>query len=126
MPPNARLPGSGEAELPKIGKVSEQLVDQISQQTHEIGVRIALGAPRGRVMGVIFRRGMLATGVGLALGMVPAFGLARLLAFALWGVNAAGPGTFIGIPLALAAALAIYVPARRAVGIDPMVALREE
>jgi putative ABC transport system permease protein len=100
----------------------------VSQQTHEIGVRIALGAPRGRVIGAVFRRGMLATGVGLAIGLVPAFGLARLLAFAVWGVNSAGAATFVGIPflLALAAAFAIYIPARRAVGIDPMVALREE
>jgi putative ABC transport system permease protein len=96
----------------------------VSRQTHEIGVRIALGAPRGRVLAAIFRRGMLATVVGLAIGLVPAFGLARLLAFALWGVN----GTFVGIPLllALAAGLAIYIPARRAVRVDPMVALREE
>jgi hypothetical protein len=56
--------------------------------------------------------------------MIPAFGLTRLLAFAVWGVNAAGPGTLAGIPLVLA--LAIYVSARRAVGIDPTVALREE
>ena len=100
----------------------------VSQQTHEIGVRIALGAPRGRGIRAIFRRGMLATGIGLAIGLVPAFALARLLAFAVWGVNAAGPGTFLGIPLslALAAGLAIYIPARRAVGIDPMVALRKE
>jgi len=100
----------------------------VSRQTHEIGVRIALGAPRGRVIGAIFRRGMLATGIGLAIGMVPALGLARLLAFALWGVNAGGLGTFAGIPLllALAAAFAIYIPARRAVAIDPVRALREE
>jgi len=100
----------------------------VSQQTHEIGVRMALGAPRSRVIGAIFRRGMTATCAGLAIGIVPALGLARLLAFALWGVNNGGLGTFAGIPLllALAAALAIYVPARRAVAIDPMRALREE
>jgi putative ABC transport system permease protein len=100
----------------------------VSRQTHEIGVRIALGAPRGRVVRAIFRRGMLATVIGLAVGLIPAFGLARLLAFAVWGVNAATPGTFAGIPLLLilAAGVAIYIPARRAVGVDPMVALREE
>jgi putative ABC transport system permease protein len=100
----------------------------VSQQTHDIGVRIALGAPRGRVIGVIFRHGMIATGIGLAIGMLPALALARLLAFALWGVRGVGPATFLGIPLVLAsaAALAIYVPARRAVAIDPMVALRDE
>jgi len=87
--------------------------------TWRVGAHQA-GAPHGWVIIVLFRRGMLATGVGLALGVIPAFGLACLPAFALWGVNAAGPGTFVGIPLVLAlgAALAIYVPARRAVGID--------
>ena len=100
----------------------------VSQQTHEIGVRIALGAPRGRVIGAILGRGMLAVGIGLAIGLLPAYGLARLVAFALWRVNPAGLATFAGIPLllALAAALAIYIPARRAVATDPMAALRVE
>jgi putative ABC transport system permease protein len=100
----------------------------VSQQTHDIGVRIALGAPRGRVIGRVLRRGMATTIIGLAVGMLPAFALARPLAFAVWSVHAADAGTFVGIPLvlALAAAIAIYIPARRAVSIDPMAALRQE
>jgi putative ABC transport system permease protein len=63
---------------------------------------------------------------GIAIGVVLAFGMARLMAALLWGVSATDPLTFVGIPLVLmgAAALAIYVPARRAVQTDPMVALR--
>jgi putative ABC transport system permease protein len=100
----------------------------ISSRTHEIGIRIALGASRGKVMGMLFRSGMLTACAGLAAGLIPAYGLARLMRAAVFGVSAVGPGVFVGIPLALAgaAALAIYIPARRAVKTDPMVALRNE
>ena len=100
----------------------------ISSQTHEIGIRIALGAPRQKVLGMLFRRGMLTAGAGLLLGLIPAFALARLMRAAVFGVSAVGPGTFVAIPLALAgvAALAIYIPARRAVRIDPSAALKNE
>jgi hypothetical protein len=100
----------------------------IAGQTHEIGIRIALGAPRGRVLGMLFRRGMLAASVGLAAGLIPAYGLARLMKAVVFGVSAVGPAVLMGIPLALAgaAALAIYIPARRAVRIDPIAALRSE
>jgi predicted permease len=100
----------------------------ISGQTHEIGIRIALGAPRGRVLGMLFRRGMLAASVGLAAGLIPAYGLARLMKAVVFGVSSVGPAVLVGIPLALAgaAALAIYIPARRAVRIDPIAALRNE
>jgi putative ABC transport system permease protein len=100
----------------------------ISGQTHEIGIRIALGAQRGRVLGMLFRRGMAAAGAGLAIGLIPAYGLARLMRAAVFGVGVVGPAVLLGIPLVLAgaAALAIYIPARRAVKIDPMAALRNE
>jgi putative ABC transport system permease protein len=100
----------------------------ISAQTHEIGIRIALGAPRRRVLGMLFRRGMLSACVGLGVGLVPAYGLARLMRATVFGVNAVGPAVLLTIPLALAgaAALAIYIPARRAVNIDPSAALRSE
>jgi len=100
----------------------------ISGQTHEIGIRMALGAPRGRVLGMLFRRGMLAASVGLAAGLIPAYGLARLMKAVVFGVSSVGPAVLMGIPLALAgaAALAIYIPARRAVRIDPIAALRNE
>jgi putative ABC transport system permease protein len=100
----------------------------VSEQTHEIGIRMALGAPRENVLGMIFRRGMLTTAIGLAAGLAAAYALARLMASLVWGVTATDPATFIGIALALvaAAALAIYIPARRAMHIDPIVALRYE
>jgi putative ABC transport system permease protein len=77
---------------------------------------------------MILRRGMLTTGVGLAVGLPLAYGFARLMASLVFGVSATDATTFLAIPLALvaAAALAVYVPARRATKIDPIVALRHE
>jgi putative ABC transport system permease protein len=100
----------------------------VSQQRHEIGVRIALGAPRAAVMRMLFRRGMRTAGTGLLLGLLPAYGLARLMRSAVWGVSLADPALFTVIPLTLltAAALAIYIPARRGTRIDPILALRDE
>jgi putative ABC transport system permease protein len=100
----------------------------VSEQTHEIGVRVALGAARGSVLRMILRRGLTTTGVGLAIGLPLAYAFARLMESLVFGVAATDPVTFISIPLALiaAASLAIYVPARRAMNIDPIVALRYE
>lgn len=100
----------------------------ISGQTHEIGIRMALGATRRKVFGMLFRRGMLPASAGLVIGLIPAYGLARLMRAMVFGVSAVSPAVFLGIPLVLAgaAALAIYIPARRAVRMDPMAALRNE
>jgi putative ABC transport system permease protein len=100
----------------------------VSQQTHDIGVRVALGASRPNVLGMVFRRGMLTVVGGMAVGLIAAYFMARLLALLIFGVPASDAITFLGIPLVLAAAaaLAIYIPARRAIGIDPTVALRYE
>jgi len=100
----------------------------VSEQTREIGIRMALGAPKVNVLQMILRRGMLTTLAGLAIGLPLAFGFSRLMASLIYGVNATDPVSFLGIPLALvgAAALAVYIPARRAMNIDPIVALRYE
>lgn len=100
----------------------------VSEQTRDIGIRMAMGAARGNILTAIFGRGLLVIGAGLAVGLPAAYGLARLLASLVYGVTATDPATFVGIPLALvaAASLAIYIPARRAMNIDPIVALRYE
>jgi putative ABC transport system permease protein len=100
----------------------------VSEQTHEIGIRMALGAPRENVLGRVFRRGMLTAAMGLAAGLAAAYALARLMASLVWGIAATDPATFLVIAVALvaAAALAIYIPARRAMHVDPIVALRYE
>jgi predicted permease len=100
----------------------------VNEQTHEIGIRMALGASRGNVLQMVFRRGLTTALGGIGIGLAMSYGMARLMAALLWGVSAGDPLTFAGIPLALgaAAALAIYIPARRAVQTDPMVALRSD
>jgi len=100
----------------------------VSQQTHDIGVRVALGASRPSVLGMVFRRGLVTVVGGIAAGLVAAYAMARLMAVLIFGVPASDPATFFGIPLVLlaAAAVAIYIPARRATVIDPIIALRCE
>jgi putative ABC transport system permease protein len=100
----------------------------VSEQTHDIGLRMALGAPRVRVLQAVFRRGMLTALAGLAVGLPASYGLALLVQSLIFGVTANDPTTFIGIPLVLlaATAVAILVPARRAMSIDPIEALRYE
>jgi predicted permease len=98
----------------------------VGQRTHEIGVRIALGAQRGDVFRLVMGEGAKMAVVGVAVGIAGALALTRLMANQLFGVSAHDPLTFsaVAIVLGLVALLASYIPARRAVRVDPMVALR--
>jgi putative ABC transport system permease protein len=100
----------------------------VSERVHEIGVRVSLGAQNGDIVHMVLRSGMLLTILGLAIGLPMAFALARALSSVLFGVEATDPFSFVGLPLLLAgvAALASYLPARRAARVDPLVALRHE
>ncbi len=100
----------------------------VTERTHEIGVRVALGAQRRDVVGMLMRQGLTMTAVGTAIGIAGALALTRVIAGLLFGVGAADPVTFAVIPLLLAAVAvaACYIPARRATRVDPMRALRSQ
>ncbi len=100
----------------------------VVQRTHEIGIRLALGAQSGQIIAMVIKQGLSFTLLGLALGITGAVGLTRLLEHLLYGVSATDVSTFISIALLLlaVAALACWIPARRATKVDPLIALRSE
>src|SRR5580704_13943197 len=100
----------------------------VRQRTHEIGVRVAFGAQRSHILGMIYREALLLASIGIAIGTACALALTRLLESYLYEVKARDPVAFVGTVLVLGAVamLACVIPARRAVKVDPMVALRYE
>jgi predicted permease len=100
----------------------------VTQRVHDIGVRMALGATPRDVLGLVLRQGVTLAAIGIALGLLGAFALTRSFANLLVGIGPTDPltFTFVSLLLALVAVGSAYVPARRATGVDPMVALQTE
>ena len=93
----------------------------VVRRTSEIGLRVALGAQTGSIVGTVVRNALSLAALGLVLGLAAAVGLSRVLASFLFGVSPADPATYVAVPalLVIVTILASYVPARRAAGIDP-------
>jgi putative ABC transport system permease protein len=100
----------------------------VTQSTHDIGVRIALGARPSNILSLVVRQGMELALIGIAAGLIGALALTRTMASLLFGVTATDLLTFstVAIILAAVAFAATVIPARRAIGVDPIVALRDE
>ncbi|HEV3141796.1 MAG TPA: FtsX-like permease family protein, partial [Vicinamibacterales bacterium] len=100
----------------------------VAQRTHEMGIRLALGAAKGELVRLVLARGLALAGIGAAIGLAGAMGTTRLLAGVTAGVKPSDPLTFMMVTIVLlaAAAIASYIPARRAARVDPMAALRTE
>ena len=100
----------------------------VSQRTREIGIRVALGADREDVIGMVVRKGMTMVAIGTGVGLVASLGASRLMAGLIYGVSTADPVTFVAVPgtLCLVALIATLLPARRAASVHPMAALRSQ
>ena len=104
------------------------IAHSVSQRTQEIGVRVALGATSGKILGLVFAQGMRQLAIGMAIGIAAALGVTRVLKGLLIGVSSTDPTTFIIVALVLTTAgiLGCLIPARRAVRVDPVIALRHD
>jgi putative ABC transport system permease protein len=104
------------------------MVHAVSQRTNEIGIRVALGATSGAVLTLIARQGLRLVAIGMVIGVVVSIQLTAAIEGFLWGVSSTDPLTFAAVlaVVAIIALIACYLPARRALRIDPIVALRSE
>jgi putative ABC transport system permease protein len=100
----------------------------VTQRSHEIGIRMALGATQGNVMWMVLQQGLKLVLIGLVIGVIGALALTRVLTRLLFAVEPTDPLTFVAVSLALlgVAALACWLPTRRVTSIDPLLALRNE
>jgi predicted permease len=119
---------AGLALVITIAGIAGVMALSVTQRTRELGIRLALGATQKSVMAMVVRQGMALVLVGLAIGAIIAFQLTRVMATLLYAVEPNDPLTFAGVSavLAIAAAIACFVPARRVTRIDPIIALRSE
>ena len=100
----------------------------VTQRTNEIGIRVAFGATARNVLASVLGRGLIVIGIGMVVGLVASLSLTRIIDSSLWGVTSTDPSTYTVVLLTLlvVACLACYVPARRALKVDPLVAMRQE
>lgn len=119
---------AGVALLLALAGIYGVLAYAVSQRASEIGIRVALGASPQRVLRLIVAQGMLPAGIGIAIGLIGALWLSRFMASLLFGIDAIDPLTYMAVALLLAAAAVVscYLPARRALRVDPVTALRQE
>jgi len=119
---------SGIALLLAVVGIYGVMSHSVSQRTNEIGIRVAFGATARDVLASILGRGLLVIGTGIAIGLVASLSLTRIIDSSLWGVTATDPATYalVVLTLLVVACLACYVPARRALQVDPLVAMRQE